>query len=57
MKKITLTDKDGVQFTIEVALLEMIWRNNSGSTIKIFNGGQIAVKESLEDICRKVVQG
>ena len=56
MKKITLTDKDGVQFTIEVALLEMVWRNNSGSTIKIFSGGQIAVKESLEDICRKVVQ-
>ena len=57
MKKITLTDKDGVQFTIEVGMLEMIWRNNCGSTIKVFGGGQTAVKESLEDICRKVVQG
>lgn len=55
MKKIVLTDKDGVQFTVEVALLEMIWRNNSGCSIKIFNGGQINVKESLEEICRKVV--
>ena len=56
MKKITLTDKDGVQFVIEVALLEMVWRNNTGCSIKIFNGGQINVLESLEDICRKVVQ-
>lgn len=56
MKKITLTDKDGIQFVIEVALLEMIWRNNTGCSIKIFNGGQINVLESLEDICRKVVQ-
>lgn len=55
MKKITLTDKDGVQFVIDVALLEMIWRNNCGSTIKVFGGGQTAVKESLEEICRKVV--
>lgn len=55
MKKITLTDRDGIQFTIEVALLEMIWRNNSGCTIKIFGGGQTAVKESLEEICRKEV--
>lgn len=57
MKKITLTDKDGVQFVIDVALLEMIWRNNCGSTIKIFGGGQTAVRETLEEICRKVVQG
>ena len=56
MKKIVLTDKGGVQFTIEVALLEMIWCNNTGCSIKIFNGGQINVLESLEDICRKVVQ-
>ena len=56
MKKITLTDKDGVQFTIDVALLEMVWRTNSGCIIKIFSGGQINVKETLEEICWKVVQ-
>lgn len=55
MKKITLTDKDNIQFTIDVALLEMVWRTNSGCIIKIFSGGQINVKESLEEICRKVV--
>lgn len=57
MRKITLTDRDGIQSTIEVTLLEMIWCNNCGSTIKIFGGGQTAVKETLEEICRKVVQG
>lgn len=56
MRKITLTDKDGVQFVIEVALLEMIWRINIGCCIKLYGGGQINVKESLEEICRKVIQ-
>lgn len=56
MKKITLTDRDGIQFTVEVGMLEMIWRNSSGCCIKLYGGGQINVKESLEEICRKVIQ-
>lgn len=56
MKKITLTDKDGIEFEIEVAVLKGIFRNGSGSTVHSIHGEQISVKESLEEICRKVIQ-
>lgn len=56
MKKITLTDKDGIEFEIEVAILKGIFRTDSGSTVHSIQDEQISVKKSLEEICRKVIQ-
>ena len=56
MSTITLTDKDGLKFNVETALIEMIRRRTYGSDIMVTDGTQIAVAESLETICRKVVK-
>ena len=55
MKKITLTDKDGIRFEIEVETIKCVVSN--GSTVQLIHGEQINVKESLERVLRKVVKG
>ena len=55
MEKITLTERDGLKFDIDPSLIEIIRRRDYGSDIMTDDGTQIAVKESLEEICRKVV--
>ena len=56
MPRITLTDTDGIRFRLEIAMIEAIWQLSQGCYVKVFDGGQLKVKEDLEQICRKVVK-
>ena len=52
---ITLTDKDGIQFTVNTLAIDEVYGSPSGTKLKLSTGETITCKESASKVMQMIV--